>query len=83
MDWLANGIPPWAAYRSFVSGRLMALDKQPFVRPVGVGEMWRHIFTKIVLKVTVTEATIECQDDQMCAGIKVGIGRAVHGVRAI
>ena len=28
-DWLANGSPPWAAYRAFMSGRLIALDKQP------------------------------------------------------
>ena len=52
VDWLANGILPWSAYRAFMSGRLIALDKQTGVRPVGVGEMWRHIFSKIVLKVT-------------------------------
>ena len=25
--WLANHNPPWAAYRAFMSGRLIALDK--------------------------------------------------------
>ena len=49
VHWLANGSPPWAAYCAFMSGRLIALDKQTGVRPVGVGEMWRHIFSKIVL----------------------------------
>ena len=35
--WLANGSPPWAAYHAFMSGRLIVLDKQPCIRPVGAG----------------------------------------------
>ena len=60
VDWLANGIPPWTAYRAFISGRLIALDKQPGIRPSGVGATWRHIFSKIVLKVMGKEAIIAC-----------------------
>ena len=52
VDWLANRSPPWAAYCAFMSGRLILLDKQPGVRPVGVGERWLHLFAKIMLKVT-------------------------------
>ena len=44
VDWLANGSPPWAAYCAFMSGRLIVLDKQPVVRPVGVGGTLRSIF---------------------------------------
>ena len=51
VDWLANSSPPWAAYRAFISDRLIALDKQPGVHPVGVGETLRHIFANIVLNV--------------------------------
>ena len=40
VDWLSNGSPPWEAYRALMSGRLIALDKKPGVRPVGVGETW-------------------------------------------
>jgi hypothetical protein len=40
-SWMANEFPPWAAYRALMSGRLLALDKCPGVRPVGVGETWR------------------------------------------
>ena len=40
VDWLANEAPPWAAYCAFMSGRLIALDKQPGVRLVGIGETW-------------------------------------------
>ena len=81
--WLTNGGLPWAAYHAFISGRLIALDKQPGVRPVGVGKTWRHIFANIVLNVIGTEATVACQDDQLCAGLKAVINGAVHGVQAI
>ena len=37
-EWLGNGRPPWAAYWALMSGRLIVLDKQPGIRPVGVGE---------------------------------------------
>ena len=37
VKWLDNGRTPWAAYRSLKSDWLIALDKQPGNRPVGVG----------------------------------------------
>ena len=49
-DWLANGSPLLAAYHTFMSGRIIALDKQPGVRLVGVGETCWRILTKITLK---------------------------------
>ena len=33
-EWLSNGCPPWAAYQDMMSGRLIALYKQPGVIPV-------------------------------------------------
>ena len=55
----------------------------PGVRPVGVGEMWRRIFAKIVLKVTGPEATTVCQDGQLFAVLKAEIDGAFHGVQDI
>ena len=78
MDWLANGIPPWLAYCAFMLGRLMALDKKPGVHPVGVGETWRRLFSKIVLKFTGLEVTMACQDYQICVILKEGIYGLVH-----
>ena len=63
--WLFNKSLTWVAYRTFMSGHLIALDKQPGVRPVGVGETWRRLFAKIVLKVTGSESTMAFQDDQL------------------
>ena len=83
MDWLTNGIPPWAAYRAFMLGRVIVLDKQPGVGLVGLGgKRWR-IFSKIMLNVTGTEAIMACQDDQLHAILKAGTNGAIHGVQAL
>ena len=75
-----NQKPPCAVYIAFMSGRLIALDNLPSVHPVCVGETWRQIFANWVLKITGPEATHACKDDQLCTGLKVVIGGAVHGV---
>ena len=48
--FMANGSPPFAAYRAIVSNRLVALDKCPGVRPLGVGEIWRRCEPNAFLK---------------------------------
>ena len=83
VDRLANKSPPWAPYRAFMSGRLIALAKHPRVRPVRVGETWKRLFAKIVLKVTGPTSNMAFQDDHMCARLEVGIDGTVHGVQAI
>ena len=81
--WMANSTPPWAAIRAIMANRLMALDKCPGVRPVGIGEIWRRLFSKCVLKEAGAEATEACGSDQLCAGLKADIEGAVHAVRAM
>ena len=66
-----------------MSIRLIGLDKNSGMRTVSVGETWRRLIAKIVLKVTVTEATVAFQDDQMCAVLRSVIDGAVHGVQYI
>ena len=83
VDWLVNGSPPWADYFTFMSGLMFALDKHTGVLTVGVGETWRRLFAKIVLNVMGPYATMVCQDDQLCAGIKSGIDGAIHRVQVI
>ena len=83
VGWLSNGIPPWAAYRAFMSVRLITLDKQPGVRLVGVGETWQRVFANIILKVTVLEATMAFHDYQLCARLKSLIYGATQGVQVL
>ena len=83
VDWLSNGSLPWASYSAFMFGRLIALYKQPGVCPVGVVETLRRLSSMIVLKVTGLEATMACQDDHLCAGLKEGINGVIHGVQAL
>ena len=60
VEWLGNGQPPWAAYRALMIGRLIALDKQPGIRPVRVGETWRRMVAKCLLRLVGLEANAEC-----------------------
>ena len=83
VEWLSNQNPPWDSYQEFVSGRLIALDKLPGVRPVGVGETWRCLFSKCILEVTIYEATNTCRYDHLCAGLKAGINMVLHWVKYI
>ena len=83
INWLSNRSPPWAAYHAFMSGRLIVLYKQPGVCLFRVGETWRRLFSKCVLRATVPESTNACQDDQLYAGLKAGIDGTVHGVQEI
>ena len=64
-----------------MSGWLIALDKKPGVRPVGMEKSWRRLFAKIVLKFTGPEATMACQDDQLSVGLNAGINGRIHGVQ--
>ena len=36
VEWLANGYPPWAAYRAMTWGRLVGLDECPGVSLIGI-----------------------------------------------
>ena len=79
--WLANSNPPWAAYRALMACRLVALDKQPGTRPLGIGETYRRLMAKCILRVVGSRATSSCGNYNLCAGIKAGIEGAVHVIR--
>jgi hypothetical protein len=82
-NWLANTHPPWAAYRAIMANRLVALDKQPGTRPVGIGEVYRRLWAKCLLKAIGSQATAACGNFNLCAGLQAGIEGAVHAVRAV
>ena len=70
-----------AGLAPFVSSRLIALDKNPGVRPIGVGEVMRRIVAKAVLKVAQTDITEACGFLQKCSGMPAGIEGAVNAMR--
>ena len=77
---LANSVVPWSTVQALMSSRLIALDKCPGVRPVGVGEMLRRVVGKVVCMVTKSDAEVVCGVDQLCAGLGAGIEGAVHAL---
>ena len=79
--WKASILPPWAAYRELILGRLIRLNKCPGVRPVGVGETWRQILENSVLVVMGEEANEACGMEHICGGLESGIEVGIHEVR--
>ena len=74
-DLPANKNPPWAAYSTFMSDWMIAPDKQPVGCTAGIGETWRRLFSKCVLKVTGLKDTNTCQDDQISTRFKAEIDK--------
>ena len=48
-----------------MSGQLIALDKQPGIRLVGVGKNWHRIMAKCLLQVMGPEAEAACRISHM------------------
>lgn len=59
-------------------GRLVALDKQPGICPIGIGKPWMHAVAKLVLAQCGTDGNETCGNSQLCAGIKAGIEGTIH-----
>ena len=53
---------------AFTACRLIALDKNPGVRPIGIGETLRRLISKAILKVTKDEIHRTVGSLQLCAG---------------
>ena len=60
--------------------RLVALDKRPGVRPVGIGETLRRALAKLVMRAAGEQAKMACGNLQLCAGLKAGIEGETHAV---
>ncbi len=80
---MANGVVEWPWIRAMMSSRLIALDKNPGVRPIGVGEVLRRLMGKVMVLCTGADVQDECGADQLCSGLRGGIEGAIHAVREV
>ena len=60
--------------------RLVALDKQPGVRPLGIGEVWRRGMVKCILVCCGEDAKAACGSTNLCACLEACIEGALHAV---
>ena len=72
-----------AGIAALVAARLIALDKNPGVRPIGVGEVIRRIFSKAILSVVKLDILDATGYSQPCAGQDAGNKAAVHAMREV
>ena len=66
----------------FVACRLIALNKNPGVRPIGIGDTARRIIAKSILMVIKGDIQDAAGTLQLCAGQISGSEAAVHAVRS-
>ncbi len=80
VEWLSNEPPHWAAYCATMCRRLVALDKQPTVRPVAIGEIWHQCIAKGNLAGLGAHAKGASRSVQLCARLDAGIKGALRAV---
>ena len=68
---------------AYTACRLIALNKNPGVRPIGVGEAARRIIGKAILKVIKPDVLRVTGNLQLCAGQEAGAEAAVHAIRTL
>lgn len=77
--YMANSIIDWVPLRALLANRLIALDKSPGIRPMGVRETLRWIIGK-----TISSHTGRCWIcmwlSSSFAGVRCGVEGAIHAV---
>ena len=68
---------------AFVACRLIPLNKNPGVRPIGIGEVPRRIMAKAILRTIGDDVQSAAGPLQACAGHEAGCEAAVHTMKEI
>ena len=71
-----------ATIKPLLASRLIALDKQPGVRPIGIGDTAQRIIAKVVLTIVASDVQETAGCSRMCGGQISGIEAAVHATRS-
>ena len=82
-EWLCNRQPTWTVYCDLMYGRLIALEKCPGIRQVGIGKTWRRLLAKWLLQVTGQEAKAAYGTEQLAGGVEAGIEGSIHSMRLL
>ena len=77
---MANSSPPWSAYCTLMACCLVALDKRPGVRPLGIGETLHTALDKLVMGADGDQAKTACVNLQLCSGLEDSIEGDTHTV---
>ena len=72
-----------AGLMPLLNNRLIPLDKNPGVRPVGIGEVLRRIIGKSLMTVLKRDITQAAGVSQVCAGHPSGCEAAIHALRRV
>ena len=68
---------------AYTSCRLIPLNKNPGVRPIGVGEVLRRLIGKVISWEFKTDFMEAATPLQTCAGYGAGAEAAIHSMRSI
>ena len=66
---------------ALLASRLIPLDKNPGLRPIGVGEILRRIAGKVVVNALKEEIVSSVGSLQTCAGHEAGCESVIHAIR--
>ena len=77
---MSNEVLPWKKLRALMSCRLIALDKRPGIRPVGIGECLRRLLAKSISDCTKGDLSEYFGIDQLAGGLEAGIEGAIHSL---
>ena len=62
---------------------MIALDKKPGIRPVGVEETWSRLMAKCILRVTGQEYKDTCGTEHLAGVVEAGIEGGIHAMRLL
>ena len=66
-----------------MSGRMITLDKHPGTTPVGLGETWRRLMAKCLLRVAGPEEKSAYRTTKLAGGVEAGIEGAIHAMHVL